>query len=74
MEKLRHFELGDRGLERGLSPCIQGKAQPQMAEEARVLFSEGVCMQRRALPWSPHLSTAPGETEREQTVDKQQVP
>lgn len=65
MEKLRHFELGDRGLGGTFLHALKGRPQPQMADEARIPFREGVCMQRKALPHSPLVSMAPGETEQE---------
>lgn len=65
MEKLRHFELGDRGLGGTFLHALKGRPQPQMADETRIPFREGVCMQRKALPHSPLVSMAPGETEQE---------
>lgn len=61
MEKLRHFELGDRGLGGTFLHALKGRPQPQMADEARIPFREGVCMQRKALPHSPLVSMAPGD-------------
>lgn len=56
-----------------LFPCTQGKAQPQMADKARIPFKEGVCMQRpfytAILPvWHQE------KVSRGQSVDTQQVP
>lgn len=56
-----------------LFPCTQGKAQPRMADKARIPFKEGDCMQRpfytAILPvWHQE------RVSRGQSVDTQQVP